>query len=48
MKVKFTEYKGFQIKHGRLFKTVLTEEGPVACRNMKEAREWIDKKILEN
>lgn len=42
MKVKKTEYRGFEIEHGRLFKIILTEDGPIACRSMKEAKEKID------
>ena len=42
MKVKKTEYRGFEIEHGRLFKIILTENGPIACRSMKEAKEKAD------
>lgn len=48
MKVKKTEYMGFEIEHGRLFKIILTENGPIACRSMKEAKERIDQILKEN
>ena len=47
MKVKVTEYKGYQIMHGPLFYRIELDEEPwlVSMRTMKEAKQWVDETL---
>ncbi len=47
-KVKYTEYKGFYIIHGPLFKRIETINGPYTFRTIKEAKEYIDEYLEKN
>ena len=42
MKIKITQYKGFNIEHKSLFYVINLEDGPRTFRKMKEAKDWID------
>ena len=46
-RVKVTEYKGFFIMHGPLFKRIETDEGPYTFRSLKEAKEYIDNNMIK-
>lgn len=46
-KVKFTEYKGYNIMHGPLFKRIEDVDGPYVFRTLKEAKEYIDEILIK-
>lgn len=46
-RVKYTEYKGFYIMHGPLFKRIENIEGPYIFYTVNEAKKYIDE-YLEN
>lgn len=45
-RVKVTEYKGFFIMHGPLFKRIENIDGPYSFRTIKEAKKYIDEILL--
>lgn len=47
-RVKVTEYKGFLIIHGPLFKRIENIDGPYSFRTIKEAKKYIDENLLNN
>ena len=47
-KVKFTEYKGYQITHGPLFKRIMDVDGPYIFYTVKEAKKYIDENLLKD
>ena len=47
-RVKFTEYKGYYIMHGPLFKRIEGVEGPYCFRTIKKAKKYIDENLIIN
>lgn len=47
-RVKFTEYRGYYIMHGPLFKRIEGVDGPYVFRTIKEAKKYIDENLIKN
>ena len=47
-KVKITEYKGYQIMHGPLFKRIMDVDGPYIFYTIKEAKKYIDDNLIKD
>lgn len=45
-RVKVTEYKGFFIMHGPLFKRIEGIDGPYIFHTIKEAKKYINENLL--